>query len=245
MTAEQLQLARQCFHFANLAYEEAHVDEPSTSTQLVFGGLPNDPDVIFVGVRGTKEPRDFLTDARFGFKAKFIGSELMRIHRGVNAAVESVFERVLARVRDFKTICVAGHSLGGMIAQPLALKLKLEGMDIGAVQTFGSPRVGNDFFRNAYNALLGNITTRWEAQGDPFPYSPPLICNYRHVERAAYLKNDGRVIFEPTLVDHLPAFVQQAVRLPANITTSALFGIFDPHHRTNYKRLFDQLEATA
>jgi hypothetical protein len=244
MTFDELQLARRCFHFANLAYEEVHDEDRATSTQVVYGGSVDDLDEIYVGLRGTKELRDFLTDARFTFKAKWIGSDIIRLHRGVHKAIQAVLPRVLARVRDHKKIYVVGHSLGGMKALPLALMLRGAGLPVAGVQTFGCPRVGNGYFRNYYNALLGNLTLRWEAQGDPFPYSPPLFCNYRHAGRAAYLKNDGRVIFEPTLVDHVPAYLETLARTP-QMLPSGFLGLFDPHDRTNYRRLFAQLKEAA
>jgi pimeloyl-ACP methyl ester carboxylesterase len=240
-----LQLARQCFHFANLAYEEAHDEEKSTSTQWVYGGLANDPEVIFVGLRGTKEIRDFLTDSRFAFKAKWPSSELIRIHRGVAAAVDSIFARVVKRVDGFKKIYVVGHSLGGMKAQALALRLKQTGFNIEGVEVFGSPRVGNGYFRNYYNSQLGNITLRWEAEGDPFPYSPPLIFNYRHAGRAAYLKNDGRVILEPTFVDHIPAYIETILPKKVEVIGQELFAFFNPHHRTNYQDLLANVKEAA
>jgi pimeloyl-ACP methyl ester carboxylesterase len=237
-----LQLGRACFKFADLAYEEAHVEDRETSTQIVFGGIASDPEAIFVGVRGTKEPRDFLNDAKFTFKAKWPGSELVRIHRGVAAAVDSVFARVSLRLSEAKRIFLCGHSLGGMKAQPLALRLRLEGFPIAGVHVFGTPRVGNGYFRKIYNAFLGDITFRWEAQGDPFPYTPPWLFNYRHAGRAAYLKNDGRVIFEPTLFDHVPAFIQTYQRR-IEVIDQYFYNIFDPHNRTNYARLLKEARA--
>ena len=240
-----LQLARACFRIADLAYEEVHDEDRKTSTQVVYGGMASDPEALFVGVRGTKELRDVITDARFAFKSKWPGSSIVRLHRGVAAAVESsIFDKITKRAQGCQKLFIVGHSLGGMIALPLAMKLRLAGWNIAGVQTFGSPRVGNGYFRNAYNGLLGNLTLRWEAQGDPFPYSPPLLCNYRHAGRAAYLKNDGRVIFEPTLVDHVPAFAATFAPRPSALG-SKLFGFFDPHDRNNYRRLFAQLKEAA
>lgn len=235
-----LQLARRCFHFADLAYEDVHDEDRATSTQVVYGGVADEPEAIFVGVRGTKELRDFLTDSRFAFKALWPGSDIIRLHRGVMAGVRAILPKVVKRVDGFKRVYLAGHSLGGMKAQPLALGLSEIGFNIAGVQVFGTPRVGNGDFRDAYNALLGNITIRWEAQGDPFPWSPPWLCNYRHAGRAAYLKNDGRVIVEPTLIDHVPAFAQTLGRLPTE-EAKAFLGLFDPHDRTNYKKLLEAL----
>jgi hypothetical protein len=243
VNSADLQLARECFHFANLAYEEIHDEDRDTSTQVVYGGIASEPEAIFVGVRGTKELRDFLTDARFTFKAYWPGSEIIRLHRGVSGGADAILPKVIKRVTGLKKVYLAGHSLGGMKVQPLALRLKLEGFPIAGVHVFGTPRVGNGNFRKAYNAHLGNITVRWEAQGDPFPYSPPLIFNYRHAGRAAYLKNDGRVIFEPRLADHVPAYLDTICRPQSAGTMTELYGLIRPHDRTNYARLLKEARA--
>lgn len=239
-----LQLARQCFHFADLAYEEAHDNEPSTSTEIVYGGLLDDPKSRVIGLRGTKEPYDYLKDSKFTFKAKWPSRSTARLHRGVYAAVVSVMPRIIKRVAGYERIYIVGHSLGGMKAQAVALGLHEMGIPIAGVQVFGCPRVGNADFRDYYNANLHDITCRWEAQGDPIPYMPPLVCNYRHAGRAAYMKNDGRVIVVPSLFDHVPAYAQTLVSVPRH-TAKELFGLFDPHHRTNYKKLLSNVKEFA
>ncbi len=40
-------------------------------------------------------------------------------------------------------MAVTGHSLGGVIAQLLAIEISQSGIDVDYVYTFASPRIGN------------------------------------------------------------------------------------------------------
>jgi hypothetical protein len=204
-----------------------------------------------VGFRGSKEARDYLNDSKYWFKSLWRGSEVIRVHRGFHGAVvgtdkneQSAMDQIAARVHGVSRIYFTGHSLGGAKAMITALKLREAGFLVAGVHVFGCPRAGNGYWRNAYNAFLGSITYRWEAQGDPVPWLPPLLHNFRHAGRAAYLKNDGRVIVEPALWDHVPAFAQQLGKAPASFV-NRFINLFDPHFIANYERLFKQLKEVA
>lgn len=243
---KDLAIARQCLKFSTLVYTECDLDEARTSSQVKFGGHLAEPNSVIISFRGTKEPRDYLTDTRFAFKSAWRSYQAgVRVHRGFLGAYLSVQDRIRHRVQAAARIYVTGHSLGGAKAMICALRLQEMGFPVAGVHVFGCPRVGNGAFRALYNASLHDITYRWEAAGDPVPWMPPLLCAYRHAGRAAYLKNDGRVIIDPPLWDHVPAFVDTICRpaqgdlldLPSNI-----FGLFDPHALTNYERLFANLQ---
>jgi hypothetical protein len=243
---DAIKIAAQCLKFSSLVYTEADLDEPRTSTQVKFGGPLDDPDAIIISFRGSKEPRDYLNDSKFWFKARFPWRLITkaRVHRGFLDGYLSVQDRVATRVLTAKRIYVTGHSLGGAKAMVCALNLHQAGFPIAGVHVFGCPRVGNDDWAELYDANLRDVTFRWEAQGDPVPWLPPLLNNYRHAGRAAYLKRDGRIIIEPALWEHVPAFVQQIGRAPKSLLGRFL-KIFDPHFVTNYEGAFGQLKEAA
>ena len=67
-------------------------------------------------------------------------------------------------------VVMAGHSLGGALAQIGASELARLGHPVAAVVTFGAPAVGNKVFNDAYEALgLTEKTVRFEAAGDSVP----------------------------------------------------------------------------
>ncbi len=236
-----LQLTRECCRFSELAYTDSTISSAATSTQVVVGQLSldarlPDPGSIVVAFRGTLEPRDYLTDSKYWFKRPYQNGH---VHRGFLAGVLSVLDELRISLKGESRIYFTGHSLGGAKAMIAALACYEMDFNIAGVHTFGAPRVGNGAFRNYYNAQLGNRTLRWEAQGDPIPWMPPLLHSYRHAGRAAYLKNDGRVIVEPDLVDHVPAFVESLAKTPSCMVNGFL-NLFDPHYLTNYTRLLKE-----
>lgn len=238
-----LTIARECFRMADLAYSEATIEHAGTSTQLIVGGALRDSEAVIVAFRGTKEPRDFLTDAKFTRKRPYGPDGFGHVHRGFMQAVISVIGKLDASLKGERKVYFTGHSLGGAKAMIAALAFSESDFEIGGVHTFGAPRVGNGQFRDYYNSKLGNVTLRWEAQGDPIPWMPPLLFGYRHCGRAAYLKNDGRVIFEPRLADHLPAYLDTICRPQRADTMTELYGLIRPHDRVNYARLLKEARA--
>src|SRR5581483_6340301 len=96
---------------SRLAYELPPTIQSPINHILVLEG---DDYVLFV-FRGTKEPADFVTDARCWFRndaTKFTG----KIHAGFDTAFTSTvlgLSEALTRVSPSKRIYFAGHSLGG------------------------------------------------------------------------------------------------------------------------------------
>lgn len=245
-----LNIAKVCLRFSQRAYNDATIDEPSTGTQVLIGGLLDDPGALVIAFRGSRELKDYLQDARFVGKTPWVNggviSQLVKVHRGFAECYFSVAGQIRERVKDASRVFITGHSLGGALALMCALDLTQHGEDIDAVHTFGCPRTGNGAWRNLYNSNLHNVTLRWEAQGDPIPYAPPWINGYRHCGRAAYLPNSGGVKLDPIMWEHVAPFtnavVEQARHLREPLKSLSIFG---PHHLVNYEKLFSKLEALA
>src|SRR5207247_2585619 len=62
--------------------------------------------------------------------------------------------------RGNKKIWIAGHSLGGALAQLCAAHVDLLGIPVEAVYTFGQPRVGDETFAKNMHDKLGKRTYR-------------------------------------------------------------------------------------
>lgn len=133
-------------------------------------------DFAVLTFRGTEYSvwRDIWTDLQCWTK-KFHG---INVHYGFAKALEKVLPQVsnsLDMVRG-KKIYFTGHSLGGALAQLMALEYNPE-----CVLTFGAPRVsGGHKFEQFFNYIdFHRVVSSW----DVVPHLPPRIpfWGYKHV----------------------------------------------------------------
>jgi triacylglycerol lipase len=137
--------------------------------------------------RGTQSVENFLTDADTLFlqESPYPG----RVHSGFAKAVAEVWpeiRRILGEPDRSKPLWITGHSLGGAMATLASVRLASEGYPLRAVYTFGSPRVGDQFFRKAYR--LPNY--RFVNDNDLIPHLPFRWC-YKHVGILRFMPEDG------------------------------------------------------
>lgn len=116
---------------------------------------------LVLAFKGTSSLRNFRTDA--DFLKESAGWAPGRIHRGFAASMQDVWPDITnsLALRDVgqKEIWVTGHSLGAALAQLVALRLRLEmNCNVRAVYTYGTPRVGDETFVQAYDRALGEKT---------------------------------------------------------------------------------------
>ena len=142
---------------------------------------------IFVSIRGTSNAQDWDTNADYAmlpveFRVDKESGEKATadIHNGFFLAAKEVYQQVVDGVRAVdswnsnggsSTVTITGHSLGAALATLLAAWLEAdEGFTytVGAVYTFGSPRVGSQSWADAYGRLgLTSKTLRFVNYGDP------------------------------------------------------------------------------
>jgi pimeloyl-ACP methyl ester carboxylesterase len=111
-----------------------------------------------------------------------------KVHRGFLAALDSVWDQVLAAVNELgpeRPIFVTGHSLGAALAQLAAIRLAANGQTVAAVYLYGSPRVGDADFVAAYNKLLERQTYLHINHTDIVATIPPGWLGFRHVGQPA------------------------------------------------------------
>lgn len=238
-----LHLIRTALEFSTRVYDECSLEDRASNTQVLIGGSLDDDGALIVAFRGTREPRDYLTDARFLFKHPWpvVGHENAKVHRGFLEGYFAVSETIHARVHGAKRIIITGHSLGGALATLCALDLVDNGLPVWNAITFGSPRVGNGAFRDYYDEHLHGETLRVVAQGDPVTVMPPWFNGYRHVGREVYLQNNGDVKVEPGLIGKAIPVAQSIYHDLRETEATKSLVFFGPHSLRNYAQLISAL----
>ncbi len=155
---------------------------------------------IVVSFRGTKEPRDFLTDLNLRKQPFLDDKGKGEVHVGFNRAFESIKVDLQSTLDELEAaqagrpIFVTGHSLGAAIAQLTACALAHEGRKIAAVYTFGSPRVGNEAFCDFYKSLLKDRTFLHINNTDIVTKIPTRWLGFRHTTMPAMQFDSGHML---------------------------------------------------
>jgi len=143
---------------------------------------------------------DVLTDAE-GWRVRVAAGE---VHYGFWQAWESVRQQVCAwpAWTSGSPVYLAGHSLGGAVAQLCAWAMVREGRAAGPVRvyTVGSPRVGNREWAGHYNLLLGDATWQVINQVDAVPRMPGALAGFHRAGKTAHLSATGSIALEPKLL---------------------------------------------
>ncbi len=191
----------------------AKFENKGTDTQGLMGVAYGNTFVI--GFRGSEETgtADWVTDLKFVQQAYPYapkGISGVEVHYGFIEAYTSVRDAVLQAVKDspHKQVVMVGHSLGGALATlaGLDVAINIPGKEV-SVYTFGSPKVGNAAFVDAYSPRVPN-TYRIVNDTDLIPSIPP--GNYYHVGKLLHLnppeqEPDGILAWLGEKVeDHLP-----------------------------------------
>lgn len=158
-----------------------------------------DRDNLIIVFRGTEpsEWSDIKADCRF-FKtdAEYAG----RVHRGFKGYLDRIWEPVVDsfnsnshRVDSFDSISdrrvwVIGHSLGAAMATLTGSRLAEVSKDIDiVVYNYGSPRVGNSDYRDAFKIPL----YRHRNNNDVVTRNPIETIGYTHVGELKYFDSEG------------------------------------------------------
>ena len=153
-----------------------------TECIVLFRKERREAAVVFVG---TNSIQNFINNFHFPLHElphlRLYGK--FKVHDGFAEQYMAVRDRIILQLRKNKIekIFTAGHSLGGSLAQILALDVKLTGvtsMDSECF-TYGAPRTGNSSFANKFNKCVPK-SYRFVNLFDPVPYLPFMFLTYRH-----------------------------------------------------------------
>ncbi|MCQ3829011.1 lipase family protein [Microbulbifer elongatus] len=144
------------------------------SLGLAATGVKQRTGHALVALKGTSNGYDALTDLNAGLKQFQTGG---LVHQGFYYAFQSFLpdlDRFLSTLPEsIHTIHCVGHSLGGALATLTADYLKAKSGRSVNLYTFGSPRVGLNFFSERAQRRLGNESIfRVYHRTDPVPMVP-------------------------------------------------------------------------
>jgi hypothetical protein len=174
-----------------------HDDKTGTDLAVLFN-----PTTFLVLFRGTERAgvrkfyRDLATNFRVTMPRVTLNKTRMRIHRGFWKSYRSVRTRLLQlakKQRGTRKVWISGHSLGGALSHIAALDFVGNGIPVQQVVTFGSPRIGNVQFQQAYKKVLLKQTVRINNEDDFIAFIPGRTLRYRHAAPAFGLYSDGTV----------------------------------------------------
>ena len=165
------------YGFTNFEFVTLH-----TVFQDVCAFVASSPDYNLLVFRGTKVPQDWMTDlactpARFDwiFTA---APALGEIHAGFGHCLSDGLKeivRILSARDQTKRLLVTGHSLGGALAALAPVCFSVMNTNIrpvGAIYTFGQPRIGLHGFCTTYSQMLANRLVRFVNKQDLVPRVP-------------------------------------------------------------------------
>ena len=129
--------------------------------------------------------KEILHDFQFGKSKMKFGDKTVSVHSGFKREFEASKDSLYEALGTIdKPVHIAGHSLGGAVAQIAALDLatnKIPPITIKQVTTFGGPRVFSREAAELYNEKeIGNKTIRVKQDLDPVPRIVPKGM-YHHV----------------------------------------------------------------
>lgn len=211
----------------------AYIAESSSLIALVFRGTQSVADWETILHAWLIHPRD--TDSRLRVHQGFYGA-FERLSDGQHGIKQKISE-LEASTSGRIPIYIAGHSLGGALAQIAAAVL---GSDkIAACYTFGAPRVGNRVF----DLWVKPPSYRVINYADIAPQVPlwvPFFLPYRHSGDPRYVPrrvNGSPYRFEPNLLQRI---AQAAAGLAEFLRTGSILGVED-HKISEYRRKLDQV----
>jgi hypothetical protein len=195
------------------SYDSATVESPLAHVLIEDRG-----DALWLAIRGTKRPADFVTDARFRL-APLDEPEQGRVHEGAKIALASVRDELRKRIwAAAKPVIGMGHSLGALMLVQLAAQIPGA---FSKVVTFGEPRGGDATYAAYCDKQLGDKHVRVVNEEDIITRVPPWLGKswklgfggYRHSGRCAFVPSMGdRVWMDPGIREKVISDVVQCAK---------------------------------
>lgn len=180
-----------------LAYEQPS-DEPIKYRGEIAGYMRKTGDVVTIFLKGTNSLADIFEDLNFEMTTfHTIRGNYGKVHRGVYEEFINLKVYLLrANLNQCSKIIITGHSMGAAVATLMGLYCAVVIRKPVEVYTFGSPKVGNAEFVNAFDKHISK-SYRCVNHEDPIPCLPNT-CWYHHVKKGMYIDDSGIIKKDPS-----------------------------------------------
>ncbi|MHA2171143.1 MAG: lipase family protein [Candidatus Kariarchaeaceae archaeon] len=214
-----------------------YLNNTSTDTQ---GYIAKDETRLVIAFRGTSSLKDAMTDIQIG-KVKYPKVRRWifkpKTHKGFHHAYTSINRDAIEIIKNELsqapyTVYCTGHSLGATLATLLALELKKSLKIDPILYTYGSPKIGNRWFRRHFNGKVKK-SYRIVNDEDPVPQLPGLT--YKHVNKYALIDDSDNLILNPSLFERMEKSIEGILYTLAGQSLKE-------HASKNYKTLLDRIE---
>ncbi|MBN2711898.1 MAG: lipase family protein [Planctomycetes bacterium] len=149
--------------------------------------------IVIVCFRGTDSLADWMADAT-AEKTTFVNRKL-QVHTGfirtLMVVERDINEFIRREYKSSKQLIITGHSLGAAMAVLYAMRWWQD--LIGAVITFGCPRVGNQAFADKFNRVHGGHSLRFVNNNDVVTRVPFKWMDFSHVFHQTYFDRKGNI----------------------------------------------------
>lgn len=172
-----------------------YLDDTPTSTECFLAWRDS---WLLVAFRGTQSGqwKDVVTDAA----AVLVPWPAGNVHAGFKRSLDAIWPALEARLDALsagRTVWFCGHSLGAALATLAADRYPAT----RGVATFGSPRVGDFVFANAFSARFKGKSLRYVNDHDIVTHVPPPV-GYKHVDARRTIAPDGTISPGPATIAH-------------------------------------------
>jgi predicted lipase len=214
-----------------------YLNNPNTDTQ---GYIAKDETRLVIAFRGTSSLKDAMTDIQIG-KVKYPKVRRWifkpKTHKGFHHAYTSINKDAIEIIKNELsqapyTVYCTGHSLGATLASLFALELKKSLKINPILYTYGSPKIGNRWFKRHFNGKVEK-SYRIVNDEDPVPQLPGLT--YKHVNKYALIDDSDNLILNPSLFERMEKSIEGILYTLAGQSLKE-------HASKNYKTLLDRIE---
>ena len=215
-------------------------------TQVFVGSTT---EMIGVAFRGT-EPRqieDWIVDAMI----EQVQGPRGKVHTGFQVALDAVWEDIraaISRLQDNgQSIWFTGHSLGAALATLSTARLRLsEDKPVHGLYTFGSPRVGDREFSEAFNLDFEPHSFRFVNNQDIVTRLPLRSMGYSHIGTTRRFDENGNLgMYRAMWFDFLNEFVEDAMVWVREAIDENIMNRFADHSMDEYVRLLERHVAST